>query len=200
MKPDLQRIIELQRLLAKFNEVERAVHRKHLGKFVHENDTEHSYNLAITAWYLASHFPKLDRDLVIRYGLIHDLVEVHAGDTYIYGSAEHLDSKETREAEALKQLESEWPDFKELTDHIHDYEAKKNPESQFIYALDKIMPIMQIYIHDGYSWKKNNVTAKMLHEAKITRLSKVGESPEILSYFKELYALLLERPDLINKE
>lgn len=55
------------------------VHRKHTGKLVLENDTEHSYNLTITAWYSAQQFPKLDKDLIIRYALVHDIVEAYAG-------------------------------------------------------------------------------------------------------------------------
>ena len=84
MKADITRLLELQRLLAAFSQVERMNHRKHADAFVPENDTEHSYNLAMTAWYLAKWFPELNRDLLIRYALVHDLVEVHAGDTYIW--------------------------------------------------------------------------------------------------------------------
>jgi len=199
MKPDIHRLLEFQKLLAAFSQVERGAHRSHLGTFVPENDTEHSYNLAMTGWYLSQWFPELDKNKVISYALIHDLVEVHAGDTYFYGSKEDLNSKVDREAQALKQLEKDWSDFEDLTKAIHNYEKKSEPESQFVYALDKIMPIMLIYIHDGYSWKKNGVTAKMLHDAKQQKISQIETSPRILPYFEQLYGLLLERPDLIKK-
>ena len=78
---------------------------------------------------------------------------------------------------------------------IEDYELRKDSESRFIYALDKLMPIMMIYVHDGYTWKQENVTVDMLHRAKI---EKVKLSPEILPYFEELHKLLLSRPDLIK--
>lgn len=149
----------------------------------------------MTAWYLAGWFPELNRDLLIRYALVHDLVEVHAGDTYIYGSQQDLDSKEKREADALKRLESEWSDFQDMHATIRTYEEKSDSESRFVYALDKIMPIMLIYIHDGYTWKKEGVTVDMLHKAKI---DKVALSPEILPYFEQLHELLLSRPDLIK--
>jgi putative hydrolase of HD superfamily len=195
MQPDIHRLLELQKLLAAFSQVERVAHRNHLGTFIAENDTEHSYNLAITGWFLTQWFPKLDKNKVITYGLVHDLVEVHAGDTYIYASQEEIDSKIEREAAALKKLEKDWADFKDLTQTIQEYERREDAESRFVYALDKIMPIMLIYIHDGYSWKKEGVTAKMLHDAKI---HKIKLSPEIQPYFDELYTLLLSRPDLIN--
>jgi len=195
MKADIHRLIELQRLLVSFSQVERMTHRLQAGEYIRENDTEHSYNLAMTAWYLATWFPELDKNTLIQYALVHDLVEVHAGDTYIYGSEEEIASKEKREADALVRIESDWNDFTDMTDTIRTYEERQDDESKFIYALDKIMPIMMIYIHDGYTWKKNGITVDMLYKAK---LDKVSQSPEILPYFKQLHELLLSRPDLIH--
>jgi 5'-deoxynucleotidase YfbR-like HD superfamily hydrolase len=71
MKPDIHRLIELQKLLLQFQSIERVVHVP--DNFEYENDTEHSYNLTITAWFLAQYFPHLDRDKVIRFALVHDL-------------------------------------------------------------------------------------------------------------------------------
>lgn len=195
MKADISRLLELQKLLASFNQVDRRSHRQHGNAFVPENDTEHSYNLAMTAWYIAQWFPELDKSLVIQYALVHDLVEIHAGDTYIYGTEEELASKQRREAEALDTLEKEWVDFDDMNTTIHAYERRSDAESKFVYALDKIMPVMLIYIHDGYTWKKEGVTVDMLYKAKI---EKIKTSPEILPYFEELHALLLSRPDLIK--
>jgi putative hydrolase of HD superfamily len=196
MKSNIHRLIELQRLLLAFSQVDRMTHRQHEGKFIHENDTEHSYNLAMTAWYICQYFPKLNKDLVIQYALVHDLVEIYAGDTYIYASQDELASKQQRETDALVKLDAQWSDFAEMNDTIRTYEESNDSESKFVYALDKIMPIMLIYIHDGYTWKKEGVTAQMLYEAKH---SKIATSPEILPYFSELYELLLSRPDLIKK-
>jgi putative hydrolase of HD superfamily len=195
MKADLNRLIALQKLLLAFSQVDRRAHRLHEGEYIPENDTEHSYNLAMTAWFLSQEFPELDKNLVIRYALVHDLVEIHAGDTYIYGTKDELDSKAQREADALKQLDSEWSDFQDMSKSIHAYEHRIDAESKFVYALDKIMPIMLIYIHDGYTWKKEGVTVNMLYEAKI---EKIRLSPEILPYFDEIHKLLLSRPDLIK--
>jgi 5'-deoxynucleotidase YfbR-like HD superfamily hydrolase len=196
MKADIHRLIELQKLLVLFSQVERRNHRKRGGDFIAENDTEHSYNLAMTAWYLAQWFQELDRDLVIRYALVHDIVEVHAGDTFTFGTHAELASKEQREEEALLKLEEDWNDFSDMTETIRAYEKRLDPESRFIYALDKIMPIMMVYIHDGYSWNIDKVSAQMLYDAKV---AKVKLSPEIIPYFEELHELLLSRPDLINK-
>lgn len=195
MQPDIHRLVELQKLLSEFTQVERSVHRNHLGKYVTENDVEHSYNLAMTAWYLSTWFTELDKNLLIQYALVHDLVEVYAGDTYIYGTKDSIDSKQDREAAALKRLKKEWRDFPDMLASIDEYESKKSPEARFVYALDKLMPIMLVYLHDGHSWREAKVTLKMLHEAKI---AKVSLSPEILPYFEQIHAFLLEHPELIK--
>lgn len=195
-QPDLTRLLDLQKLLLKFSQIERVVDRRHKDGYVRESDTEHSYNLAMTAWFLAPYFPHLDKDELIRIGLVHDLVEVHAGDTYIYANKELLDSKPLREAAALKQLEQEWPDFTELTNTINSYENRTSEEAKFIYALDKIMPIFVIYISDGYSWKKNNITIEKMHTVK---KDKVSLSAEIKPYYDALQELLLASPHLIQK-
>lgn len=90
-KPDIRRLLEFQKLLVQFQHISRVTHIP--GSWEAENDTEHSYNLAMTAWFLAPHFPQLDCDKLIRYALVHDLVEVHAGDTYIYADEATLASK-----------------------------------------------------------------------------------------------------------
>lgn len=196
MKPTIQRIIEFQRLLLQFSHIERVLHRRHKDTYIHENDTEHSYNLAMTAWYISNWFPELDKNKVIRFAMIHDMVEVYAGDTYIYGTEEELASKHQREIDALKKLQNEWSDFPDLTNDIFNYELRDSKEARFVYALDKIMPVMLIYISDGYSWKKNHVTVKMLYEKK---KEQVAQSPEILPYFNALHELLLKHPEMINE-
>jgi len=194
--PDIARLLELQKLLLQFSQIERITHRQNAAAdFVNENDTEHSYNLALTAWFLAEYFPKLDRNLLIRLALVHDLVEVHAGDTYIYADAATLASKQAREAAALKKLQADWADFPDMLGHIESYEKRDTEEAKFIYALDKIMPIMQIYIHNGYTWHQEGITPHQLDAAK---RHKIALSPEVTAYYEQLYALLLERPELFR--
>jgi putative hydrolases of HD superfamily len=193
-KPDIHRLLELQKLLLQFQAIERVTHTPEPHRY--ENDTEHSYNLALTAWFLCGHFLHLDRDKVIRFALLHDMVEVHAGDTYIYGDQASLDSKQTREADALKRLEVEWKDFPDMAATIHDYEQRNNEEAKFVYALDKIMPIMLIYLGKGYTWQQEGIPHERLHEAK---RHKVSVSSEINEYYRQLHELLIDNPQLFPK-
>jgi putative hydrolase of HD superfamily len=198
-KPDIHRLLEFQRLLQQFQAIERVNHTIQPRR--QENDTEHSYNLAMTAWYLAGHFPDLDRDEVIRFALVLDLVEVHAGDTSIYGDQASIDSKQARETKALEQLENElendWKDFPDMAATIHAYEQRSSEESKFVYALDKIMPIMLIYLGDGYTWQQEGIPHERLHEAK---RHKVAVSEGINDYYRQLHDLLLTSPHLFPKQ
>lgn len=188
-KPDIHRLLKLQSLLLEFSQIERWLHRKHNNAMIRENDTEHSYNLALTGWYLSAYFPELDRDRVIRYALVHDIVEVHAGDTYVYADAAVKATKKTREAAALTKLIAEWPDFSDLTDQITEYEARKSSEAKFVYALDKLMPVMLIYLHEGYTWQKQHITLEKLQAVK---RQVVQSHPEVEKYYDDLEVLLMQ--------
>lgn len=188
-KPDISRLIELQLLLLQFQAIERVTHVP--GSFEPENDTEHSYNLALCAWFLVQYFPNLDRDKVIRFALVHDLVEIHAGDTYIFAEQTALDTKRQREHEALCKLEHDWPDFPDLIAEMKAYESHESEEAKFVYALDKIMPLLVIFLAEGYTFQKTGVTLDLLHENKH---QKVAVSPEIKPYYDQLYELFRQRP------
>ncbi len=197
-QPDIRRLLEFQQMLLNFSHIERRLKRKHVDDtFIRENDTEHSYNLAMTAWFLTEHFPELDQEVVIKLALVHDLVEVHAGDTYIYAEDAILATKKSREKAALVQLKKEWADFKNMTSYIEVYEERKTSEAKFIYALDKIMPMMQIYINEGKTWQEEGITVAKLHGVK---QNKIALSPEIEPYYDQLRVILLNSPHLIPSE
>jgi putative hydrolase of HD superfamily len=185
-QPELQRLLDLQTFLQKFHYIDRVVH--HPGsKTRRETDTEHTFSLVMMAWFLAPSFPKLNLDKIIKFALVHDLVEIYAGDTYVYADKTIIDTKLQREREALEQIEQEWPDFPDMTQTIHCYEKLDTPESKFIYALDKLMPPFMIFLNQGYTWHQEKISLDKLIDSKT---EKVALSPEINGYFKKLVALL----------
>lgn len=193
-EPTIERVIELQNFLMKFQAIDRILYIPGRPER-QENDVEHSYHLAMTAWFMAQYFPHLDRDKLLRYALAHDLVEVYAGDTYFFSSDEDKSSKRQREEESLQRIKQEWPDFRDLTDTVEGYESKASEEAKFIYALDKIMPIIVNYLGNGHGWHKHKVTIEMLHSNKQT---KVAISPEISKYYDQLYDLLTQHSELFH--
>ncbi|OHA00234.1 MAG: hypothetical protein A3C11_01985 [Candidatus Sungbacteria bacterium RIFCSPHIGHO2_02_FULL_49_12] len=171
----------------------RAVQRKVFANFEDrlENDVEHSYQLAMLAWYLAdSEKLLLDTNLLLKYALVHDFVEVYAGDTFAFANRDAKQKKIEKEREALKRLKEEFPEFTELHELIHQFEEKKDAESRFIYALDKLQPTLNIYADNGRSWRHNGITREMIINYN---RDKIAEIPELKKYFEELISLIKER-------
>lgn len=183
----LQKLLGFAKILNEFQKVERVIRVQ--GSERWENDVEHSYDLAMLAWYILSTTETtLDHDRVIRYALIHDFLEVYAGDTYNFSTdAAHIASKHEREAAAVVKLRETLAEFTELHETIDAYEKRADAESRFVYALDKIDPLIQTYLDDGRVWKEKGISIEMVYENKKDR---VALSPEIQAYFDEFMILL----------
>ncbi|OGD68985.1 hypothetical protein A2811_00625 [Candidatus Campbellbacteria bacterium RIFCSPHIGHO2_01_FULL_34_10] len=193
---DLQNILKFTKLLNKFRQIERVI-RSNGGDRL-ENDVEHSYQLTMLAWYIIS-TQKLDLnlDLVIKYSLVHDLVEIYAGDTYAHTTDRELKkSKIKREEDSLIKLESEFKEFPEIFELIKQYESKSDLEAKFIYALDKIEPILNIYTSSRKTWKEKNISIDMIIDIK---KDKVKFDPEVEKlFYKIIETLKEEEKDLFN--
>jgi putative hydrolase of HD superfamily len=189
--PSALRLIDLQRLTLHFIAIERQLTLPAtFGEERLETDVEHSFALALAAWFLAQNAPHLDTNKVIRYALVHDLVEVHAGDTYAYDPAAHR-TKKQREKDALATLQIDWPDFPEMTDAITAFEEQWDPEARFVYALDKIMPIILNMLDSGRPWHRKGVTLKQMRAYKD---KKVAVSSEIAALYDQLIGILEKNP------
>lgn len=186
----LEEIFKFCALLNQFRGVERVLLVNGQNRL--ENDVEHSYQLAMLAWFIVSNrSSNLDKDLILKYALIHDFVEVYAGDTNLYTKDNaHRASKIERERLAAKRLKEELSTFPDLHELIHGYELREDDESKFIYALDKIQPILNIYLDNGRTWKREGITLEMIIESK---QAKVTLSPEVKLYFDQIVTLLKER-------
>lgn len=178
----LEELKNFLKLTHSFREVQRDLYYPNSER--KENDSEHSYQLALVTWYIISSrkFP-LDQNLAIKYALVHDLVEAYAGDVWFYRSKKEDLAKKKREEEARKKLEKQFPEFRDLHFLIDQYEKQATKESQFVYALDKFLPILNSYIDGGRIWKEKGVTINQLIEQKG---SKIKVSPEISKYFELL--------------
>lgn len=158
---------------------------------------EHSWQLAMAAWYIIdTETLPLNKELVLKYALAHDLVETYAGDTFIYDT-EAVSSKHERELAARDRIASEHPEFKELIQTIDVYEARQDEESKFLYALDKLIDPCNIYLEDGLLWREKAITLDMLSGHKE---QKVRTSPLVYDLlYKDLWAKLKERePELFG--
>lgn len=180
---DLDKLLKFTKFTHKFQQVKRTVFVNHEDRM--ENDSEHSFQVAMLCWYYIG-LKKLDYDLdkVIQYSLVHDLVEIYAGDSYFYGNSR--DGKAEREAEALKTIENEFPEIEQITKLIHDYENEVDEEAKFVRCFEKMIPVLNIYLDKGRSWQHGKVTIEMLLTKKVPKIIRCEELVEIWSEFEEL--------------
>ncbi len=191
-KKDIKALLTFIDFTHKFNQVKRQILAT--GEDHNENDSEHSFQLAITSWYLnQSQNLGLDNDKLIKYGLVHDLVEVYAGDTYFHTTDQKLkDSKVKREKAALQKIKHSFKQFPDMYETIYAYENKIDEESKFIYALDKILPVINIYLDDGKSWKRDRVSYEMIR----TKDEKIAVSKSAQNLWQEVISLLEKKKEL----
>jgi 5'-deoxynucleotidase YfbR-like HD superfamily hydrolase len=130
-------LLDIGKLVVQFASVERAP-RYPSGR--RENDSEHSFHLALSAVELAAGFyPELDIGLVAQFSLIHDFPETYAGDTWTIGiSDEERVKKELAEKKATEKLLGELPPH--LAQLLKRYEQQTEPEARFVRFVDKLTP------------------------------------------------------------
>ncbi len=124
-----------------------------------ENDAEHSFHLAVMACILAEHArEEIDVLHVMKMVLMHDVVEIDAGDTYCYDEAGNQ-TKAEREQKAADRIFALLPEEqeKEYRGLWEEFEARETPESKFANALDRIHPMLLNYAKGGISWKKHGI-------------------------------------------
>ena len=129
-----------------------------------ENSAEHSWHLSAMALVLAEHANvDIDQFRVLKMLLVHDIVEIDSGDTYIYDTAGN-DTKAVREQEAAQRIFGLLPDDQklELTQLWQEFEARETPEAKFAAALDRLMPLLHNYHTEGRSWREHGITKQQV--------------------------------------
>jgi len=127
-----------------------------------ENDAEHSWHLCLAVIVLAEHAnePRLDVLRVLKMLIIHDLVEIDAGDTFAYDTA-RIAGQHEREARAADRIFGLLPadqrdEFRGLW---NEFEEKATPEAKFAAAIDRFQPVLLNCSTEGAAWKRHGVTA-----------------------------------------
>ncbi len=135
-----------------------------------ENSAEHSWHIALAALTLAEYANEpVDIGHVIKLLLLHDIVEIDAGDTFIYDTTAKLNQHE-REALAAQRIFGLLP-----TDQCsrfltlwHEYEARTTPEAKFARALDRLLPVLHNYYTQGRGWQENSV-----HQGQVVAVNSI---------------------------
>ncbi|MFQ5557226.1 MAG: HD family hydrolase [Acidimicrobiales bacterium] len=131
-----------------------------------ENSAEHSWHLALTALVLAPFADEpLDLDRVIRILLVHDVVEIDAGDVFVYDEAARaeIEATEREAADRIFGLLPD-PDGAELRALWDEYEQSATPEARFAYACDRLQPLLLNLATGGGSWRDHGITLDRVSE------------------------------------
>jgi 5'-deoxynucleotidase YfbR-like HD superfamily hydrolase len=155
LEKQVQFILEVDKLKEIFRQTECTQSRRP------ENDAEHSWHICLAVLVLAEHanLPGLDVLRVLRMLIIHDLVEIDAGDTFAYDAARAAD-QHAREARAADRIFGLLPadqtrEFRSLWD---EFEEKRTPESRFANAIDRFQAMLLNCRTEGAAWRRHGVT------------------------------------------
>lgn len=132
----------------------------HLEGGRQENDAEHSWHLALMVLLVAEYAePGLDLFKALKMALIHDIVEVDAGDTYCYDEAGNA-TRAAREEAAAARLFGLLPECqgRELAALWREFEDRRTPEARYAAALDRLQPLLLNFHTEGRSWREHGVT------------------------------------------
>ncbi len=143
-----------------------------------ENSAEHSWHVALMAILMEEHANEpVDIARVVKMLLLHDIVEIDAGDTFVYDAVASAEQEE-KELAAAKRLFGMLPveQGKALFELWLEFEAAESADAKFAKALDRLIPMLLNYHNDGQSWQEHGVT----REQALTINKRIGLGSEVL--------------------
>lgn len=162
----LKRIISFLKKIEKAKLIEREIHCSDLKR--RESDAEHQWHLAMFLILFSKELPKdLDFNKMIKMALMHDLIEIYAGDTFAFDK-KNKQTQKRREKRASRKLFSQLPEDleRQFIKLFNEFEKAKTPEAKTVKSFDKIQPILQNICSNGWSWKKHDITYSEIENYK----------------------------------
>ncbi|RZL45370.1 MAG: HD domain-containing protein [Pedobacter sp.] len=196
MNEDLLKQIDFIKEIDKLKYIQRKT--KLFNSDRNENDAEHSWHLAMMTIVLASHSDKpIDVLKVLKMVLIHDIVEIDAGDTFIYDTVKNH-SNTDEELIAAKRIFGLLPkqQAEEFISIWEEFEQGKTDEAKFAKSMDRLEPLLQNTSNNGGTWKEFNVPYQKVYDKK--KAIKDG-STTIWNYAENLINESVEK-GMLNKE
>ncbi len=171
---------------------------KIIGESRRENDAEHSWHIATMAMFLEKYSKnKIDVNKVIKMLLVHDLVEIFAGDTFAFDVNANKDKK-NRELESMSKLKSHLDIYeaKMLENLWLEFEEKATSEAIYANAMDRLQPlIINVFAENGGTWKEGKVRLSQVL-ARASLIKDVNE--EIYEFIYEKIIENVEKGNIVN--
>jgi putative hydrolase of HD superfamily len=151
-----------------------------------ENDAEHSWHLALMAFLLGEYSKDKSIDIlkVMKMCIIHDLVEIDAGDTFCYDTKGNMDKLE-REQKAAERIFGILPEEqgRELHALWEEFDAMETPEAKFAAALDRLQPVLLNILNKGGTWNEHGISKDRV----VNRNKHIGDgAPELWDFASSL--------------
>ena len=150
-----------------------------------ENDAEHAWHMAIMIYLLKEYAnEEIDVAKAMMISLIHDIVEIDAGDTYAYDTA-GLETQKEREEKAAERIFGMLPEDQkaELKSLFEEFEAYATPEAKFAHTMDNFQPLLLNNSNNGGDWREHGVSkSQIMKRHQKTRLGSeiIGDYSEAL--------------------
>ncbi len=165
---DVNRLEQQMRFLVEVDKMKSVYRRTILiDKTRRESDAEHSWHFALMAMLLAEYADpeKVDCARVIRMALVHDLIEIYAGDTFAYDVQGNQDKRQ-RETEAADKLFALLPEDQaaEIRALWEEFDAMETPDAQYAVAIDRLQPFLNNYLTQGHTWGLGGVKSAQVYE------------------------------------
>lgn len=150
-----------------------------IDKSRRENDAEHSWHMALMAVILQEYAgsPEVNITRVLEMALVHDLIEIYAGDTFAYDDQGNSD-KEEREKAAADKLFALLPEDqgRELRALWEEFDGMETPDAKYAASIDRLQPLLHNYYTEGHTWKIGAVTSDKVYK----RMAPIKEGlPEV---------------------
>ena len=163
MDDRLKKQLDFSLEIDKEKNIFRQTHLSEHGR--NENDAEHAWHMAIMAYLLREYAnEEVDIAKVMLMCLIHDIVEIDAGDTYAYDT-ERIATQKVREDAAKERIFSLLPDDQkvEMISLFDEFEEYQSPEAKFAHAMDNLQPLILNNSNGGGDWKEHAVTSETIY-------------------------------------
>lgn len=163
-----------------------------------ENSAEHSWHVAMMASVLSQYAQKpIDVTRVIRMILIHDIVEIDAGDMFAFNAQDHHDAQAQKELDAAKRIFGLLPTplNNEMLNLWLEFEEAQTTDAEFAKAMDRVLPVFQNMKDEGGSWKKHGISRDKI-EKRNAHLK--TSAPALWDYVMAQLDIAVERGWLVN--
>lgn len=164
-----------------------------------ENDAEHSWSLAVLACSLAPYIDKtLDIGLVAQFSLVHDLVELYAGDISVWAHSSELSQKDNKEIDAFEVIKTRFGHFTWLIETIEAYERLDTNEARYVKAMDKYIALCIRTMDEGRFYKQHKITKEKFEKKLKTHRKKAHVHSGAAEYYEAIRTEIDAHPEFFH--